>query len=173
MKKIFILALLFTAVTFTNKAYSQFNIGADIILPIGDGLGDAASLGVGASAGYDYAINDQLKVGGMAGYYILLLKSDFKDQFEDAPSFSLIPLQASLKYALTEQFFLQGLAGFHIVRASSSFQGITVSASETEFSFGAGAGLNLGQIEVSARFQVISDANYIGARVAYNFGGGD
>ena len=49
------------------------------------------------------------------------------------------------------------------------------SETSTEFSFGVGAGYEIpvggkNAVDITAHYMLISDANYIGARIAYRFG---
>jgi hypothetical protein len=165
MKKLILFALLFCSFGFAERLHAQFSAGAEVVLPLGD-FGDVANAGFGASLGYDYAATEKLKIGGLVGYTFLLVDDVLGDL-----NLSMIPVQASIKYGVSEKAYLQGLLGIHAFRASADLGGAKISETESEFSFGLGAGVTLGKVDLSARFQLIEDSNYIGARVAYLFGG--
>lgn len=176
MKKTLLVFMLFSTAFFANKVYAQFSLGAELALPVGD-FSDLSSLGFGATAGYDYPVTEKFKIGANAGYIFMLVKDEYKDGlgaiFGDNVdvNIGMIPIQAHAKYHLTEQFYLMGLAGIHMINVKVEALGESETESDTEFSFGFGAGVNLGVVDIGARYQIINGSDYIGARVAYLFGG--
>jgi hypothetical protein len=176
MKKI-IFSVVFVTMAF-GAAFSQgrFSAGLELAPPLGT-FGDIANIGIGGSVRYEAPIQDKLNWTGTAGFISFGGKSIGGFSYS---SFSMIPIQGGVKYYFTESFegfYASGELGFSIVSYSIpgiSFLGTTVgggTASSTKFGFAPGAGYHLGNLDFSARFQLVSDFNYFNIRAAYVFGG--
>jgi hypothetical protein len=176
MKKI-IFSVLFVVFAF-GAAFSQgrFSGGLELGLPMGT-FGDISNVGIGASARYEAPIQDKLNWIGTVGFASFGGKSIGGFSYG---SFTMIPIQGGVKYYFTESFngfYASGELGFSIV--SYSIPGVTVfgqtigggTTSSTKFGFAPGAGYHLGNLDFSARFQLVSDFNYFNIRAAYVFGG--
>jgi hypothetical protein len=167
MKKLVVMVALIAASVSFASAQGRFSVGAELALPMGD-FGDVSGLGIGGTVRYESAINDNLNWTGTAGYISFAEKDDYNLKI------SMIPIQAGLKYYFTESFngFYGGAQlGVSIVKAKSDFFGESVSASDTEFGFAPEIGYHLSVIDISARYQIVSDFDYVGFRIAYVFGG--
>ncbi|MFM9838794.1 MAG: hypothetical protein ACKVOQ_11055 [Cyclobacteriaceae bacterium] len=177
MKKI-ILSVLFIVTVF-GAAFSQdgrFSGGLELGLPVGN-FSDIANIGFGASGRYEAPIQDKLNWTGTIGFLSFGGKSISGFSYGSS---TIIPIQGGIKYYLTESFngfYVGGELGFSIATFSvPSFNtGFgTVgggSTSATRFSIAPGAGYHLGNLDFSARFQVVSDLNYFNIRAAYVLGG--
>lgn len=173
MKKLVVmLALIAGSVSFA-AAQGRFSVGPEVAIPMGD-FGDAVGLGIGASVRYEAPINENLSWMGTVGF-ISFAKKSIDTGFGDVDlSASIIPIQAGIKYYFTESFngFYAGAeAGLNLLKAKTSFDGESDSESETKFGFAPQIGYHISMIDISARYQVIADADYFGIRVAYVFGG--
>ena len=62
---------------------NQLSFGVDLALPMGD-FGDAYSLGVGPTVGFELPVGDALGVTVQVGYDILMVKSDVSDFIKSA-----------------------------------------------------------------------------------------
>lgn len=167
MKKILLTAVAILCFAAGSMAQGRFSVGAELALPSGD-WSDAVGLGIGGSVRYEAPINDNLSWLATAGYI------SFTEKDDSGFKFGMLPLQGGLKYYFTESFngFYAGAdLGFHIAFVKFDFLGEEISDNSTEFSFAPSAGYHLGSLDISARYQIISDANYIGFRVAYVLGG--
>lgn len=165
MKKVVITLFIAFCAT-ASFAQGRFSVGPELAIPQGD-WADVYAFGIGASVRYESPITDNLSWMGTVGTTSFLLKSEFSDA---DISTLLIPINAGLKYYFTESFtgFYGGIeAGINI--AMVSFDG--ESESESRFGFAPQLGYHLGAVDIAARYQIIEDANYIGLRVAYVFGG--
>jgi hypothetical protein len=100
-------------------------------------------------------------------------------------SSSMIPIMAGAKYFFQpgKGLYANAKLGVHIYSFDASYDDPDVQAfydqysgstSSTEFSLGLGAGYEMpmgkNALDLNAHFMIVSDANYIGARVAYKFG---
>ncbi len=160
---------------------NQLSFGLDAGLPLGD-FGDAASLIIGPSVGFELPVGDNLGVTAQLGYQIVTLKDD--NPFID--SWSMIPVQLGLKYYLSEQqlgLYAHGQAGIHsttIKTADFTILGVTVpgqSDSNTNFSYALGVGYQLEKLDIGLRYNAItpdgdapdgtSSSTYLGVRIAY------
>lgn len=165
---------------------SGVSVGVEIALPLGD-FGEVASLGYGASAGYELGLSDNLSVTARAGYILLAVDSELSDFIKNM---SMIPIQAGVRYYLDEVG--TGLhAGLQIgvhsmsvttedidLGALGTIEGSTES--ESDLSIAPTVGFSVTeQIDVSGRFNIImtkdsdiegsENSNYIGIRASFKF----
>ena len=160
------LVLLFTA----SSALAQFSLGFDFQLPMGS-FGDGFYTGFGGSARYDKGINDNLSWTAGIGYASYGSKASIPGASLSA---SIVPITGGIKYYFTESnkgFYGGADLGVYIVTASVSVSGFSVSSSDSKFGFSPGVGYRVGSFDISGRYNIISDFNNIGFRVAYIFGG--
>lgn len=148
-------------------AQGRFSVGAELGLPQGD-WNDAVSMGFGGSVRYESSINENLNWMASAGYL------SFGEKDDSGLKISMIPVLGGVKYYFNESFngFYAGAeAGLVFAKAELDFLGESVSDDETKFAFGPQIGYHLSVIDISARYFMVEDANSIGIRVAYVFGG--
>ncbi len=182
MKQLFsvlLLAVLFTG--FINAQSQGISIGANVALPMGD-WSDGANTGFGGTATYERSFTPNVTGQVYAGYITFGGESFTDPDFGDySYSTSMIPIMAGVKYFFQpgKGFYANALLGVHLYNFSTSypdeFAAYEVSESSTEFSFGLGAGYEIpvggkNAVDITAHYMLISDANYIGARIAYRFG---
>lgn len=172
----FVCAVLIGASANETKAQGRFSGGLELGLPVGS-FGDIANIGIGASGRYEAPIQDKLNWTGTVGFLSFGGKSVSGFSYGSS---TIIPIQGGIKYYLQESFngfYVGGELGFSI--ASFSTPSVVVfgqtisggSVSSTKFSFAPGAGYHVGNLDFSARFQIVSDLNYFNIRAAYVFGG--
>jgi hypothetical protein len=167
--------VLFTG--FVSAQSQWISVGGNLALPMGS-FGDVANVGFGGTATYERSFAPNIVGEVYAGY----LSFGGKEVFGVKYSSSMIPIMAGAKYYFQpgKGLYANALLGVHLfsqdIPAQTIF-GVTVgggSASSTEFSFGVGAGYEMpmgkNALDLNAHFMIVSDANYIGARVAYKFG---
>lgn len=155
-------AFSFLAVT---GAFAQFSIGAELALPMGSPFSDNSNMGFGGSVNYQGAINDNLSWTGYAGYISFTGKG-----VASALSSSMIPVMAGVKYYFTESgagFYGEVDLGMFFLSTS----GGGFSQSESKFGFTPAIGYRVGSFDIGARYNIVPDANNLGFRVAYVFGG--
>jgi hypothetical protein len=167
MKKVLFTALILCA-AMTAFSQGRFSAGAEVVLPQGD-WNDFVSTGFGVSVRYESPINENISWMGTAGYVM------FGEKDDSGLKISMIPVMAGAKYYFNESFngFYGGLeAG--LVFAKSDVDGGD-SESETEFGFAPQIGYHIANLDFSVRYTLLKvndeDANSIGLRVAYVFGG--
>ncbi|MBS1981492.1 MAG: hypothetical protein JST74_10015 [Bacteroidetes bacterium] len=155
-----------------NRSFAQagkFSAGAELGLPMGN-FGDAANVGIGASARYEAPIQDKLNWIANLGYLHFGAKGSNSTV---SASYGMIPIQGGVKYYFDKSysgFYAGANLGFTIVSASVSSGVYSGSSSSTYFSFAPGAGYHLSNLDFGASFQIVSNANYFNIRVAYVFG---
>jgi len=171
-----LLAVLFTG--FINAQSQGISIGANVALPMGD-WSDGANTGFGGTATYERSFAPNITGQVYAGYITF-----GGDEFEGySYSYSMIPIMAGVKYYFQpgKGFYANGLLGVHMFTADVSVPAELEpyysggSETSTEFSFGIGAGYEVpvggkNAVDIAAHYMLISDANYIGVRLAYKFG---
>lgn len=180
MKKIYTTIASVMLVMGLSAQDNQLSFGADVGLPIGD-FGDAASLLVGPSVGFELPVGDNIGVTAQVGYSIAMLKDEVSDLFA---SWSLIPAQAGVKYYLSEsQAGAYGHAQVGIHSSSVKTEDVDLgplgtiegeTTSNTDLSWAIGAGYMLEKLDIGVRYQTITssedgvdDSSYIGVRIAY------
>ncbi len=173
---VMLLAVLFTG--FINAQSQWISIGGNIALPMGD-FADVANLGFGGTATYERSFTPNI-VGQIYAGYLTFGGEDIPGT-SDSYSSSMIPIMAGAKYFFQpgKGLYANAQLGVHLFSFDTpeyEFFGVTYGGSETstEFSLGLGAGYEMpmgkNALDISASFNIVSDANYIGARIAYKFG---
>jgi hypothetical protein len=180
MKNLLFVILVALLSTGFIKAQSQgISIGANVALPMGD-WSDGANTGFGGTATYERSFTPNITGQVYAGY--ITFGGDELEGF--SYSYSMIPIMVGAKYFFQPSgkgFYGNALLGVHLFTADVSvpdeFEPYYSGGSETstEFSFGIGAGYEVpvggkNAVDITAHYMLISDANYIGARIAYRFG---
>ena len=188
MKKMLsIVVILIFAFSMSNtfaQGKNHVSIGANIALPMGT-FGDLAGVGIGGTATFEMGFTPNITGVATAGY-ISFGGKDFTDVYYSySYGYSVIPIMVGAKYYFTPGVPFYGIAqiGFQIFNANYSstvnvpgyynFSG-SASGSSTEFAFAVGAGYEIpvgtsGAIDVTGTFNLVSNLNYIGARVGYRF----
>ena len=178
-----LLSVILLAVLFTGfiSAQSQWiSIGGNVVLPIGD-FSNTAKIGFGGTAAYERSFTPNI-VGQVYAGYLIFGGEDFGDASYTS---SMIPIMAGAKYYFQpgKGLYANAMLGVHIFnvdvsfddpQAQAAYDAYAPSTSSTEFSLGVGAGYEMpmgkNALDISASFNLVSDANFIGARVAYKFG---
>jgi len=138
---------------------------------------DVAGFGFGASVGGEMPLADKITGTASVGYLMFGEKELGAPGFSVKSSFSAIPILVGSKYALGDKFYGAAEVGFHLfsskVTSEVTFFGTTTTsegtANTTDFTIGVGGGYMFGKFDVSAKYYLVSDANYLGVRVAYHF----
>jgi opacity protein-like surface antigen len=145
--------------------------GLELAFPMGD-FGDAANMGFGVTLGGVYHYQPQIDFLASLGYISYGTESD-------AVSFSMIPIQFGGRYLLTPKNnggpYVGALLGLHMVSSKVESVYIDDSETKTKFSFAPMAGYELKMneqmsLDLSARYQIVSDASYFGIRAGINYG---
>jgi hypothetical protein len=165
-----------------SNTFAQFSLGAEVGLPMGN-FGDIAGAGFGGSLRYEANISDKLNWSASAGYLSFSGKTyTYPGTNVTIPfgNFSIIPITGGVKYYFSEVnngFYGAADLGFNFISTydvtynSGNGGGYNLSsASTTKFGLSPGVGYRTGNWDLAARFNLISDANYLGVRVAYVFG---
>ena len=142
---------------------------------------DIASTGFGASFRYEAGIKDQLNWTASIGYLSFGEKT-YRVNNVSIPfgSTSLIPITGGIKYyfsAANSGFYGSADLGLNFISTyvytynSGNGGGYNLSSvSETKLGFSPGIGYRTGSWDFGGKFNIISDRNYFGVRVAYVFG---
>jgi len=141
--------------------------GAYAALPMSD-LGQASSFGVGGSAQFEYKMDNALTLLGTTGYINFLGKSG------NGYSASVIPLTAGAKYGFGGGLYALANVGFHMISTTIKILSFTFSNSSTEFGFSGGVGYEMGDLDITARFNQYASGSKSGfsavsLTVAYGF----
>jgi hypothetical protein len=183
MKKYMVLSVIVFCLILSQLAFAgpKFGIGGNLAIPQGDWSDLTSSIGFGGTAQALFPMGENMAVGVQAGYITFggeKVDLGFAGDFDY--TISAIPILAVGRYYLGvpggPRPFVGALVGFHLMKISADvnvtgFGSTTVDDNSTEFSFGPNVGIEIGAIEISAFYMLISDANYIGARIGFNFGG--
>ena len=176
MKKV-VSGLLFTIFTalagYGQQGRIDINAGVDFGLPIGS-FGDVYSFGYGATVKGLYGISEAGQIGLTLGYQRFGLKDSFDENMSG--SMGISPVFAVYRHNFGD-LYIEPQAGLSInsvnLKANAGGMDFGGSASNTSFGYAAGLGYMIGNIDISARYQGLtqSDENlgFIGLRIGYNF----
>lgn len=180
MKKL-LFGVLFTASTLLSAHAQQGSIhvngGLDFGLPVGD-FGEVYGFGYGATVKGLYGISDAGQVGLTLGYQRFGLKSDYDEHLSG--SIGLSPIFALYRHSFGG-LYVEPQVGLSINKTTLKMSdgdlgsfGFSGSASNTSLGYAAGVGYMFGNIDVSARYQGLSQdgqsLGFIGLRIGYSFG---
>ncbi len=179
MKKVvylFAAVIIFAGINLNAQSKISFNAGANLALPMGS-FSDVAGFGFGASVGAQMPLADKITGTASVGYLMFGEKELGPAGFSVKSSFSAIPILVGAKYAFSDNFYGAAETGFHLfsstVKSEITIFGTTTTSeatgSSTDFTLGLGGGYMFGKFDVSAKYYLISNANYLGVRVAYHF----
>ena len=169
-----LLALAFSFFTVTG-AFAQFSLGLELALPMGD-FGDVFNMGFGGSVNYTKPINDNISWTAYAGYQTFSAKDDVVGS-GNSLTYSAIPIMGGIKYYFQESgagLYGELDLGFIFETVSSDIGGFgSSSVSETDFGITPALGYKVSSFDISARYNIVDEANRLAFRIAYVFGGGD
>jgi hypothetical protein len=187
MKKalsILVLLLLVSSLSFSQfaPAKGKMTLGPalELSLPIGN-FSDIAGFGFGATARFEYGLDQNLALTGNIGYLTWTGVSFEEFGLGYDISSHAIPIVAGVKYGFSKGWFVSGEIGLYNLTETWDFTGTPVpgypsdlynlpSHSSTEFMLAPGLGYQHGPIEGLFRFYVV-DTNLMNfsLMVAYNF----
>jgi len=174
MKKILLTVSLLSIVGIANaqmRGFHTIGAGVEVALPMGD-FGDGFGIGFGATGKVFYGITEQGDITGTLGYIHFSMKDESEYM---SGSMGMIPIMFGYRHNF-DGFYVEPQLGITSVRSKVTikdmgmgFGNVSSSYSDTKVSFAAGAGYVFGTWDLSARFQAVDNANFIGLRVGYNF----
>ncbi|WP_461532230.1 outer membrane beta-barrel protein [Sinomicrobium sp.] len=152
-----------------QKGDISINGGVDVGMPMGD-FGDAFDIGFGATVKGLYNLNESGQLGITLGYMGFGAKDNGSGV--DA-SLGIIPIFALYRHHIGK-LYLEPQLGFSLNKAKVKASGIgSMSASDNSFGYAVGVGYMINSIDLSLRYQGLSQAGegsgFIGLRVGYNF----
>jgi hypothetical protein len=176
MKKVLLVLILLVGAVSAQKKITM-SAGGSLALPMGD-FGNVVGVGFGATVGGEMPLTDKIIGTATLGYLMWGGKELDLGLGKITTDFSSIPILVGAKYYFNKGFYGIGQLGFHMftitAKSTITFFGSTSTAeaseSTTEFTIGIGGGYEIGNLDLSAAYYLIKDANYLGARVAYRFG---
>jgi hypothetical protein len=173
------LAGVIVALSFTSS-FGQLSLGVEVGSPTGS-FADAAAAGFGVSAGYDGVISGPVHWTAMVGFLSFAGKQYMSGNMQGKyESTSIVPIAAGAKYYFsTSGSGLYGSADLstNIINYSVAVpnngkgKGVTFKdASTSNFGISPGVGYKIGALDVTLRYNLVTDFNYVGIRVAYVLG---
>lgn len=179
----FLLAFAGIAVAELDMDSKSYYVQGILALPTGD-LGDQAGTGFGGGVGMKVPFSELLDFRGEVGYIMFGGEEYDEAGYNYDYSWSMIPIMVLGEYKLKAEdpFFLLGGVGLTIAKFEYDYDysytilGQTYSDSgsfddsSTEFTLSVGAGYEINeQVNLEARFNLISDANYMSVHGTYYF----
>lgn len=111
MKKLVLLTLACTAMTFTSHAQeNRFTAGVNVGLPLGD-IKDAYTVNFGVDVAYNFSLVENLEGGVGVGYSHFVAKGQTFPKIEDV---GFVPVYASLKFLISDAIFIGSDIGYGI-----------------------------------------------------------
>lgn len=177
MKKVLFGLLLTVSTVLSGQAQEgniDINAGVDFGLPIGD-FGDVYGFGYGATVKGLYGISEAGQVGLTLGYQRFGLKDDYDDMMSG--SMGISPIFALYRHNFNG-LYIEPQVGLSVNKVNlkiteSGWGDFGGSASNTSFGYAAGVGYMMGNIDISARYQGLTQSgenlSFIGLRIGYSF----
>ncbi len=178
MKKVFAVLMLgvllvgaASAQEFWGEKKMSWGGGVEVSLPMGD-WGDAVGIGFGGFGKFQYGLNADMTVVGSLGYTMW----SEKETGGIKVSGNALTVLGGLKYKLatvTPGFYAIGEVGIYnatVKVPAIDFGLFTMPASEateSKFVIAPGVGMEIGNIDVSAKYVISGDVGNIAIRAAY------
>lgn len=177
IKKISLFCLVLLVHTFVfGQTKGKGSLGFEVGFPQGKGTENVGT-GIGGSFKYEGRISSNASFLASFGYLSFPATSNgLPPGITLSGSASFMPITAGLKYYPTEVFngfYFGGDLGVTVINAKLNISGQGISGSgtgsENKFTFSPGLGYHFSGFDLTIRYNVISDANYIGIRAAVTF----
>ncbi len=138
-----------------NDSKINFNVGAELGFANG-GLGVTHSLGIGATAQIEYAVNEKTRATAMSG--VLNYSGKSIDGATKFSGLTAIPVLVGVKYYLSDNFF------------GTAQLGVSLFSGVTPFTYSPGIGFMInGKVEAQLKYTGYANlGGAFGIRVAYN-----
>ncbi len=163
MKKVLLATMLFVGIAvsgFAQKGGSNFSVGVEAGLPVGD-VSNAYNFVIGGSLKYEAPIATGTNFTLTAGYSSFQGKTVAGFKF---PAIGFIPVKAGIKYFLADAFYGEAQLG-------AAFS--TQSGGGTAFAYSPGIGYKFSDvIDLGVRYEAWSKngtTSQIGARLGFSF----
>lgn len=168
-----LLAMMTCLAGYSQQGRIDVNGGVDFGLPIGN-FGDVYGFGYGVTVRGLYGISDAEQIGLTLGYQRFGLKEDYDESLSG--SMGISPVFALYRHNFGG-LYVEPQVGVSVnsvnLKADASGMDFGGSASNTSLGYAAGIGYILGPIDMSARYQGLTQSgenlSFIGLRVGYNF----
>lgn len=148
-------------------------VGAALSLPMGT-FGDQAGMGFGGSGTFQYGLSPEMMLTGQIGY-LTYGKKDVAGY--GSYTISQMPFLAGIKYNVGGAY-LTGQVGFvstsiKVEVPAQTYFGYTIAGGSTtvsssDFAFAPGVGMNLGPIDVAAKYLIVSATGGSMSAVAFD-----
>jgi hypothetical protein len=170
------LLLLFSVSLCYCQTKGKGSVGLEVGFPAGSGS-EGVGTGFGGSFRYEGRFKNQNNLNWLASFgYLSFPASGSLLGYSFSGSESIIPITLGVKYYLTESFkgfYFGGELGVSVLNAKVTVTGPGVSASgsgsENKFTFAPSMGYHFGGFDLTFRYNVITDNNYLSIRAAATF----
>jgi hypothetical protein len=167
---IFLVTSVASAQDIWGQGKMSAGVTAQLALPMGT-FGDSYGIGFGGAGLFQYGITPDMLLTGQVGYI------SFSAKNSGWPTMGDFGILAGAKYNLSGQaqpgLYVLGQIGFASVSVSGTFMGYSYSASETDLAFAPGVGYQIGNIDLSVKYLIISttgsSSSALSLDVAYVF----
>jgi len=160
---------LVTVFSVTKGQEIKYGPGIDIVTPISKDLGRTSGAGYGLSLRGQIGFIDKFSIMGTIGYHLFSKETNTR--------VGMLPAQFGFKYALNDseiaKVYMSLEAGIHSLRIKNELSEISSSSS---FSYAPGLGVQILNIDLSTRLQLMdkflgaTSTNYFNIRLGYTFG---
>lgn len=148
-----------TFIMTSSMAQGRFSVGAELAFPQDD-WADFVGVGLGISGRYEAPINENFSWMATAGFL------SFGEEDNNDVNVTIIPINGGVKYYFNGSSFDGFYAGAEL---GLNFVGGDAD-SETELGFAPQIGYHLPVVDISLRYSLVDDFDYVAFRVAYVFG---
>src|SRR5690606_22591660 len=174
IEKMFCVLALTLVATFgyAQTGFHTVGAGAEVALPLGN-FGNAYGIGFGATGKAFYGITEKGDITGTLGYMHFGMK-DNSDMMSGSMGMILIMFGYRHDFG---GLYGEPQLGLMMLRSKVTWtdgmglglSGLSGSSSTSKISVGLGGGYVFGSWDLCARFQIVDNLNFIGARIGYNF----
>ncbi|MDX1326869.1 MAG: outer membrane beta-barrel protein [Arenibacter sp.] len=155
---------LFVAVgTMAQDGFHKIGVGAEIGLPMGD-FGEAYNSGFGATGKVYYGLNENANITGTLGY----IRFGLDGGSDVSGHMGMVPIMFGYHHDF-DGLYIEPQVGLVALSSKIDMSGFGGSSSATEVSLSLGGGYSTGEWDFGLRYQIVSNANFLRARIAYNF----
>jgi len=154
-----------------DSGFKKFRLGIGIEGALaGKGLKDSYSAGAGLTLRAQYNVSREIGITLTSGAIVFIPK-DLSGNSKEAKAAVDIPVKLGGRYMITDHFYGMlelGMSSVSVYYTDANGD-VQKAPSSSSFTYAPGLGVKLGFFDLGIRYEAFEQADFLGARVGFNF----